>query len=220
LRAGDGVAIRSGIIGKADTTIRVGHELIDTGTGETATVIEHTLVPRDLPYGALEQQRQILSAAEVAWNSPGFDNVPPPTRPERMIESGRDRIKAWEVDERSELALSGFVHRFAHACLHVCEAIGATPAYMRREKRGFSTFETRLELVAAPPGAGDGLIVRSGLLAAGNSSLRMIHELFMAGSGERLAIFHQSGVHFDMAARRSAPMPDELKHKASTLLVV
>ncbi|HYM01373.1 MAG TPA: acyl-[acyl-carrier-protein] thioesterase [Stellaceae bacterium] len=219
LRAGDGVAIRSGVIGTEGTAIRIGHELIDTGSGEVATVVEHTLAPRDLPYGALENQRRTLAAAELPWKSQRFDDVAAPTRTDRMIETGRDRIKAWEVDERGELALSGFVHRFAHACLHVCTAIGATPDYMRRERRGFSTFETRLELVAPPPGAGDGVFLRSGLLAAGNSSLRMIHELFLTRGGERLAAFHQFGVHFDMEARRSAPMPSEIKDKTAALLV-
>src|SRR5579863_7629072 len=206
LRAGDGVAVRSGVIGMDGTAIRIGHELIDTGSGEVATVVEHTLAPRALPYGALENQRRTLAAAELPWKFQGFDDVAAPTRTDRMIETGRDRIKAWEVDERGELALSGFVHRFAHACLHVCTGIGATPSYMRAEKRGFSTFETRLHVLAAPPIAGEGLVLKSGLLAAGNSSLRMLHEMRHARSGERLAVFHQSGVHFDLEARRSAPM--------------
>ena len=93
-----------------------------------------------------------------------------------------------------------------------------TPAYMRREKRGFSTFETRLHLAAPPPGAGDGVVVRSALLAVGNSSLRMLHELSLARTGERLALFHQSGVHFDLEGRRSAALPAELREKASALV--
>ncbi len=219
LRAGDGIAIRSGIIGKEGDALRIGHELVNTGTGQVATLIEHVLAPRELPYGALAEQRRTLSEKLVPWTSPGFDPVSPPAHPERMIDSGRDRVKASEIDERGELTLSGFVHRFAHACLHVCTAIGATPAYMREARRGFSTFETRLHLVGPVPGAGDGVIVQSGLLAAGNSSLRMLHELRLARSSERLALFHQSGVHFDMEARRSAPMPPEFRDRASKLTI-
>ncbi len=219
LRAGDGLFIRSGVIGKDGEAIRLGHELVNSGTGEVATLVEHNLTPRDLPYGALAEQRRILAEAIIPWNSPGFDETAAPASSERMIDTGRDRVKAWEVDERGELSLSGFVHRFAHACLHVCLAIGATPAYMRREKRGFSTFETRLQLVGPAPGAGDSVRLRSGLLRAGNSSLHMLHELSSARSGERLALFHQAGVHFDMEARRSAPMPGELREKAAELII-
>jgi acyl-CoA thioesterase FadM len=219
LRAGDGLFIRSGVIGIAGEAIRIGHELVDAGSGEIATVVEHSLAPRELPYGGSAEHRRALADAVVAWESPGFDAIAAPDHDERMIDTGRDRVKAWEVDERGGLSLAGYVHRFAYACLHVCSAFGMNPAYMRQQKRGFSTFETRLHLMAPPPGAGDGLLVKSGLLGVGNSSIRLLHELRHAKSGERLALFHQAGVHFDMAARRAAPMPPELRVKAQTLVV-
>ena len=219
LRAGDGLFIRSAVIGAVGERVRLGHELVNAATGEVASLVEHTLAPRDLPYGGMGEQRRALAAAAVPWNTPGFDGVAAPTHSERMIETGRDRVKAAEVDERGELTLAGYVHRFAHACLHVCGAIGITPDYMRENRRGFSTFETRLELSDATPGAGDGVVVASGLLAAGNSSLRMLHELRHARSGERLALFHQFGVHFDLEARRSAPLSPALRDKAAALLI-
>src|SRR6185437_7084359 len=146
-------------------------------------------------------------------------DIAEPARRERMIDSGRDRVKAWEIDERGELSLSGFVQRFAHACLHVCSAFGMTPDYMRAERRGFSTFETRLELLAPPPAAGDALVLRSGLLKAGNASLHMLHEMSLARTGERLAAFHQAGVHFDLEARRSAPLPAAARERANELVI-
>ena len=219
LRAGDGFYIRSGIIGRDGEAIRIGHELARADTREPCTLVEHTLMPRDLPYGSHAEQRRVLGEATVAWTTPGFDDIAAPTRREHMIDSGRDRVKAWELDERGALSLSGFVHRFAHACLHVCSAFGMTTDYMRAERRGFSTFETRLELLAPAPLAGDALLVRSGLISAGNSSLRMLHEMSHAQSGERLAVFHQSGVHFDLEARRSAPLPSTLRERANALVI-
>lgn len=219
LRGGDGIAIRSGVIAEEGEAIVVGHELVATGEGEVATLVEHLLAPRALPYGGLGEARRALAAAVVPWVSPGFAPLAEPARPERMIASGSNRVKAWEVDERGELALSGYVHRFAHAALHVCNAFGMTAGYMREHRRGLSTFETRLHLLAPPPGVGEGLVLKSGLVAAGNSSLRMVHEMRQAQSGERLALFHQAGVHFDMEARRSAPLPPALREKAQALLL-
>jgi acyl-CoA thioesterase FadM len=219
LRAGDGLAINSGVIARDGDAIRIGHVLVNTGTGERASVVEHRLAPRELPYGAMAEHRRRLVDAIVPWQEAAFDEAAEPRHPQRMVESGQDRVKGAEVDERGELSLAGFVHRFAHACLHMCAAFGMTPAYMRANHRGFSTFETRLRLLATPPGAGDGVVVKSGLLAAGNSSLHMLHEIRHGRTGEVLAQMHQSGVHFDMEARRSAPMPEELRSQAAALVI-
>lgn len=219
LRAGDGLFVRSGVIGRDGDEIRLGHELLDAATGEVTTRVEHTLAPRDLPYGALAEQRRVLAEATIPWESPGFEDIAPLNHPERMMESARDRVKAWEVDERGELALSGLVHRFAGGCLQLASAIGITPDYIRRERRGFSTFETRLHIEAPPPGAGDAVLLKSGILGSGNSSVRMLHELFMAKTGESLALFYQSGVHFDLEGRRSVPLTAEQKKRAGDLLI-
>jgi acyl-CoA thioester hydrolase len=219
LREGDGLFIRSGVIGREGEEIRVGHEVVDAATREITTRVEHTLAPRDLPYGALGEQRRVLAEATLPWESPGFEDIAPLTHPERMIESARDRVKAWEVDERGELALSGLVHRFGGGCLQLVSAIGITPDYIRRERRGFSTFETRLHIEAAPPGAGDAVMLRTGILGIGNSSVRMLHELFMAKTGESLALFYQSGVHFDLEARRSVPLTAEQRKRAGELVI-
>ncbi|HUC68951.1 MAG TPA: acyl-[acyl-carrier-protein] thioesterase [Stellaceae bacterium] len=218
LRAGDGLVGRSGVIGGEGDSLTLGHEFVDAASGEVTTLVEHRLAARALPYGGPSEARRALAEAVTPWTSPGFDPLPEPSAGARMIDSGRDRVKASEVDERGELALSGYVHRFAHACLHVCGAFGMTPAYMREHRRGFSTFETRLHLLAPPPGAGDGLALTSRLIAAGNSSLRMLHELRLAKSGDRVARFYQSGVHFDLEARRSAPLPPALRERALALL--
>ncbi|HXY98984.1 MAG TPA: thioesterase family protein [Stellaceae bacterium] len=219
LRAGDGIAIRSGVIGEDGEAVVIGHELVATEEDEVATLVEHRLVPRALPYGGGGEVRRRLAAAAAPWVSPGFPPLADPAQAERMIPTGANRVKAAEVDERGELALSGYVHRFAYAGLHVCHAFGMTAGYMREQRRGLSTFETRLHLLAPPPGAGEGVELRSGLVGVGNSSLRMVHEMRGTQSGERLALFHQSAVHLDMEARRSTPLPPALREKAQALVL-
>jgi acyl-CoA thioester hydrolase len=217
LRAGDGIVGKSGIIAASEDALAIGHEFVDAESGAVTTLVEHKLAPRDLPYGARDGERRALAQATTPWNSPGFAPIAEPSAAARVIDTVRDRVKASEVDERGELALAGYVHRFAHACLHVCSAFGMTPRYLRDNRRGFSTFETRLHLLAPSPAAGDGVVVTSRLLAAGNSSLRMTHEMRLAKTGARLALFHQSGVHFDLEARRSAPLPAALRERAQAL---
>jgi acyl-CoA thioester hydrolase len=92
-----------------------------------------------------------------------------------------------------------------------------TPAYMRAEQRGFSTFEFQLEL-GEPLRAGDRVRVRSGLVHVGNSSLRLLHVMTREPDGEIVASLEQSGVHFDQEARRPAPLPPPLRERALALL--
>jgi hypothetical protein len=47
----------------------------------------------------------------------------------------------------------------------------------------------------------------------------MIHRLSDARSGRRVATVRQSGVHFDLEARRSSAIPAELRVKAASLVL-
>ena len=53
----------------------------------------------------------------------------------------------------------------------------------------------------------------------GSSSVRMVHRISDARSGRRVATLRQSGVHFDLEARRSAAIPQELRAKAAALVL-
>src|SRR5260221_14177964 len=94
LRAGDGLSIRSGIIGREGAAMRIGHELVRPDTREGCTLVEHTLMPRDLPYGGHAEQRRVPAEAGGPWTTPGFDDIGPPTRRGRMTYTGRARVEA------------------------------------------------------------------------------------------------------------------------------
>src|SRR5260370_3367200 len=95
--------------------MRIGHELVRPDTREVCTLVEHTLMPRDLPYGGHAVQRRVLAEAVQPWTTPGFDDIPPPTRRGRMIDRGPDPVNAWELAERGRVSPSGPLHRLAHA---------------------------------------------------------------------------------------------------------
>ncbi len=110
-----------------------------------------------------------------------------------------------------------YVHRFSASGGHLMAAFGMTPAYMRAEQRGLSTFEFQLS-VAGPLRSGDLVRVQSALVHVGNSSLRFFHRMTNARTGQQVATLEQSGVHLDREARRSVPLPDALRSKALAML--
>ena len=127
-------------------------------------------------------------------------------------------MKPWELDLEVQSALAHYILRFSASNGHAIAAFGLTPGYMRAERRGFSTFEFQLE-VLAPLRPGDLVRVRSALLHVGGSSMRLLHVMTREADGGRVAALEQLGVHLDMDARRPTPLPDAIRERARALLV-
>jgi acyl-CoA thioesterase FadM len=209
LRAGAGLAIRSALLEAHPDRVRIAHELVESATGTRASVAEHVLAPVPGPVAAAP------SAADFAWQPlPPFAWPPGGGR----IPAGRDRAAPAETAEGG-LSLLGCLHRFSNACLHVIDSIGMMQSYRELERRGFATFETRLAIGDSSAIAGEGLVTTSDVVMVGRSSLAMVHRLHATRDGRPIARFYQAGVHFDLAARRSAPWPAELRMKAEALRV-
>jgi acyl-CoA thioester hydrolase len=215
LRVGDIMHMESGVIGLTPDALVLGHKLFDSGKGALCTTVEqrvHLSVP--LTAGT----RRAAEARQVDWDGPARERRPRPAGLAGFRDSARDTVKPAEADVAGGAALSHYIHRFSAANGHAIAAFGMTPAYMRAEHRGFSTFEFQLEL-GGPLRPGDGVRVRSGVLHVGNSSLRLLHVMTREPGDEVVATLEQSGVHFDQDARRPAPLPDALRERARTLLL-
>lgn len=216
LRAGEGIAIRSGIIELGEAGLRLGHEAVNAATGERTTLVEHSLVPNaDADWPEL---RERLRALVVPWSDAGFAPLALPEG-DGAIPSGRDRIKPREADGSGSLSLLGYLRRFSDACLQVIDATGITEAYRRETRRGYATFETRLDLAPQAALAGEGIELTSAVVAIGNSSLRMRHRMRATRGGRLLASLYQAGVLFDLETRRPVPIPPELRARAAALLL-
>ncbi|HET9854534.1 MAG TPA: thioesterase family protein [Methylomirabilota bacterium] len=215
LRVGDIMHMESGVIATEADALVLGHKLFDSGAGGLCTTVEQRVrLAGPLP---AETQRAV-EAHRVDWDGPARERRPRPTDLAGFRASARDVVKPLEMDISGGAALSHYIHRFSAANGHAIAAFGMTPAYMRAEHRGFSTFEFQLEL-GNPLRPGDGVRVRSGVVHVGNSSLRLLHVMTREPGDEVVATLEQSGVHFDQDARRPAPLPDGLRERARALLV-
>ncbi|HLI23270.1 MAG TPA: acyl-[acyl-carrier-protein] thioesterase [Stellaceae bacterium] len=218
LRAGDPIAISSGIIALEAATVKLGH-VATNGMGGPVTTSAEQVIGCDAPDGEdWAETRAQLENAIVSWKEMPFERVSLPEKP-GPVPTGLARVKAWQADEEGRLSLFGFIDRFSTANLINMNAAGMTSAYMRAEKRGFATFDTRLELFPPAPAVGDTVAMSSGMLSVGNSSVTIFHDMRLKRTGRRVARYYQAGVHFDLEARRSAPLPDSLRDKAREFLI-
>jgi acyl-CoA thioester hydrolase len=217
LRAGDPIAIESAIIALDAASVTIGHRA-SNGMGGPATTIAEQVLALDAPDREdWAARRETVLSWVAPWPEERFAPVELPKDGGALV-TGLSRVKPGEADAAGKLSLFGFVDRFSTANLVNMNSVGMTSAYIRAEKHGFATFETRLELVPPSPAIGESVAITSGMLELGRSSVKILHEMKRA-NGARVARFYQAGVHFDLEARRSAPLPDRLRERARALLI-
>jgi acyl-CoA thioesterase FadM len=216
LRAGASFHILSGPIALDENSVRLGHQVIDSADGEVTAWVEEILdhaaspLPRNL--------REAIGGRLLAWPGPAVERRPEPATIEQFIPTVRDRVKPMELDSGGRLALSGFVHRFTAASIQALAAIGATSGYMKTKRRGYSTFELALRVIGSPQ-SGNPVLVETGIVHLGNSSIRFVHRMSDPVTGAEYARLGQFGVQLDLDARRPAALPERLRAAATRLLV-
>lgn len=222
LRVGDILHISSAVIGVDETGLRLGHRVVNSDTGVLCATMEQRTLhvglggrePAALPAGA----RRAAEARQAAWDGPARETRWQPEGTEGFVESARDTVKPWEIDVFGQSAFPFYIHRFSAGGIQTFAAFGMTPAYMREQRRGMSTFEFQLEF-RGELHAGDPVRVRTGLLHLGNSSIRVLHRMFNARTGALVASLDQFGVHLDVDARRPTPFPDALRERGRRILI-
>ncbi|MBI1733607.1 MAG: thioesterase family protein [Candidatus Rokubacteria bacterium] len=222
LRAGDLMHVTSGIIGVDGEGFTAGHTLFSSESDDVAATVEHRLVRLDdggKPAALDRAERASLEARRVAWDAPARERRPRPASLDGFADAARDTIRPSEIDASGRVALSAYIHRFSAANGHATARFGITPAYQRDARRGFSTFEFQLALGSHDVRAGDLVRVRSALVHVGSSSMRLLHRMTNDRTDEEIATLEQAGVHLDMDARRSTPLPDDIRTRALAVLV-
>jgi acyl-CoA thioesterase FadM len=216
LRAGASFHILSAPIALDQNSVRFGHQVIDSADGEVTAWAEETLdnaaapLPRNLC--------QTIEGCLRGWPGPAVERRPEPITIEQFIPTVRDRIKPMDLDSGGRLALSAFVHRFTAGSIQALAAIGATSSYMKTERRGYSTFELALRVTASPR-SGSPVLVQTGIVHLGNSSIRFLHRMCDPATGAEYARLGQFGVQLDLDTRRPAALPEHLRAAAARLVV-
>ncbi len=193
-----------------------GTALSNSVSGGTVTWVEAIW---ELPPGQLPAVRtEAIGRQLAAWEGPATEARPEPKSLMGAVPSARGRVRPGDLDEHGRFSLAAFVHRFTDALLQASAAIGMTGAYMKAARRGFSTFELALRVVAAPR-LGDPYLIETGIAHLGGSSVRFVHRMSDPRTGEEFARLGQFGVQLDLDARRPAPLPEEIRTRAASLLL-
>lgn len=213
LRAGAAFHMTSAVTGVDGDTLSMGHQVIDSTSGKTITWVAETM---RLPRETTSAHRAKLASLVQPWTGP---EVPAPTPSPKAAGpmTLRDRVKAWEVEERGVLALPNFVHRFSAAGMQFLTSVGMTGNWMLDNRRGFSTFLLDMQFTGKAPVSGRLVNVTTTPVHLGNTSLRYVHRM-TDGLGNEVATMVQAGVLLDLDKRRPTQMPADIRERITRLL--
>ncbi len=215
LRAGSSFQVEGAVLGVEDG-LRLGHRFVDSANGETVTWIDERWELADTSLSA--EERRALEGRVATWEGPAAEPRPEPKSHAGFIPTARGRVKPKDLDAMGHFGLAAMVHRLTDACIQAGSAIGMDAEFMEKNRRGFSTFELGLRISGALR-LDEPYLVETGIAHLGNSSLRLVHRMTDPRSGQEVARLGQYGVNLDLDARRPAKFPDEIRARASKLVI-
>ncbi|MCS3453097.1 acyl-CoA thioester hydrolase [Bradyrhizobium elkanii] len=111
-----------------------------------------------------------------------------------------------------------YVGKFDEASWNMFARLGLTPSYLRESGRGMAAVQQNIsykrELLA-----GDLVEIKSRLVEFRDKSIRILHEMRNAETGEVAATCEIAAVHIDRAARKAAPFAPAIRYAAMPHLV-
>lgn len=206
LRAGDSYHVVSAPISAEEGDLVLGHKLIDSADGAVCATTEQTVLGASAAADAL-----------VVWDGATREARPAPVWGAAWVRTATDMVIPRDLDRSDRMGVDAMIHRFSAGIGQILVRAGLTPAYMRDNRIGFSTFEFQLR-VAERPALGEPVDCHSCFAQLGRSSMRLVHRLTRPTDDAVVAELSQFGVHLDLDARRPSAIPEALAARARTML--
>ncbi len=131
----------------------------------------------------------------------------------KAIETCRAAVYPWQLDHMDHMNVQFYTARFDEATWHFFASLGMTAAYFRDQRRGMAAVEQRT-LYKRELHAGDLIRITTELLEMKAKTLRFLHRMYDAVSGEEVASSELVGVHIDTDARKAVPFGADLIARA------
>ncbi len=126
----------------------------------------------------------------------------------------RGTVYPWQCDHVGHMNIMWYVGKFDEANWNLFARLALTLSYLRQSHCGMAAVQQNIgykrELLA-----GDIIEIHSQLLELRDKSIRFVHEMRNAETGEIAAICEITGVHMDRAVRKAVPFPDAIRDALS-----
>ncbi len=124
----------------------------------------------------------------------------------------RGAVYPWHCDHMGHMNVMFYVGKFDEATWNLFAGLGITPAYLREQHRGMAAVQQNIaykqELLA-----GSIVEVRSRVAEVREKTIRFVHEMRNAETGEVAAVCELTAVHTDRQTRKACPFPADVMAK-------
>ncbi|MFN6993100.1 MAG: acyl-CoA thioesterase [Aquincola tertiaricarbonis] len=227
LRAGDIFFIRSGVRAvAADGTLDIASRMVNQETGIESAAFETRLRwvgpdrttplpwPDDVAAAAATLAGEL---AELQRPQPMADVLPMQQQPEHLLLTYRGSVEAWECDSAGVAPPRAHIARFNDAITHLFRAMKIDRAELFASGLGSAALDYDIAY-HRPLRSGTAVEIRSGMLALSDKVFHLVHYVLDSASGEVITTIVVAALFFDLAARKSVPMPAAVRAEDQRLL--
>jgi len=122
----------------------------------------------------------------------------------------RGTVYPWQCDHMGHMNVMWYVGKFDEATWQFLAQLGLSPSRLKNDGLGMVAVEQHIEYKRELL-AGDVITVRSSLLGVNDKSVRFTHEMTNDETGELVALTVLVGVCVDLASRRAASLPADVR---------
>jgi acyl-CoA thioester hydrolase len=215
LKAGEMVSTRSEVLDRRNGAVRME---IAGDAGRPAAIVESDLATADgSPIGDL-LPRDCLhgNTFDPVWIAGEW--APDLALQPRMFVLGRQEVAAWEADYTGVMPPRFFFARMAGGVPYLLGRMGLDRPYMVAHGYGRAAVGYRIRYLRWPR-IGDCIELRSGIGLVRERNWRFRHAFVDMSDGGIVCFSEAVIVLFDLASRRSAPLPDAIRDRAAALQI-
>jgi len=136
----------------------------------------------------------------------------------KWVETFKGAVLASEYDAEAYMNSQIYVARFDQATWFLLQAIGVTPASIKRQRLRVAIVRQNYQFLAELRG-GELVAVKSCFLAVGAKYVRFLHQMFDCVSNRLVATSDCTAVLARLKTGKSIPLPSGFRRRAQTHLV-
>jgi acyl-CoA thioester hydrolase len=134
-----------------------------------------------------------------------------------MLVTQRGTVYPWQCDHLGHMNVMWYVGKFDEASWQLLGSVGLTASRFRHDSLGMAAVEQHIDYKRELH-AGDGVTIRSGMIAVTEKTIRIVHEMTRDETGTVAAGTVIVAVHIEATRRKARQLPPDVRERAIRMI--